>query len=260
MKQIINITDIVAYLFCPRKILLKKQGIREPLTKAMLLGSLRHKVLDIFNKNESVIVSSIQKKPSKQEIKEYYEQTLQQIINEVFERNSRMVEAYKINKFDFYQNLLAYLEKELQLRIESILKTIEQGFLGKELWRNLKPKYLTEFKIESAELGLRGRIDRVKLEELILPYEIKSRKEIFDSDKIQLAGYALLLEQEFGKQINSGIIETSSSSQEIIITPEMKAQVLEIAEKVRTMISAPILSNFKKCNSCSLNQDCLNFK
>lgn len=259
MKEIINITDIVSYTFCPRKVWLKKIcKIREPLTKLMLLGSLRHKILDIFNKSESAIVSSIQEKLEPANILELYKKSLQQITSEIFDRNRRMITSYKIDQFEFYQNLLKYLEKELSLRIKTILKAIELGFLGKELWRNLKPKYLTEFKLESVELGLRGRIDRIKFENEIIPYEIKSRPGVFDSDKLQLAGYALLLEQEFGKPVNLGIIETTTSSEQVDITKQDKDRILEIAEEIRKLMSSPALeSNFKKCNSCSLKKECL---
>jgi len=258
-KEIINITEIISYLFCPRKIWLKKiKKIKEPFTKPMLLGSLRHKILDLFNKNEPAIVSSITERLEPPQILELYKKTLSEITNEIFERNKRMVIGYKIDKFDFYQDLLKYLKKEFNLRIQTILKTINLGFLGKELWRNLKPKYLTEFSLESSELGLRGRVDRIKLEEQIIPYEVKTRSGIFESDKLQLAGYALLLENEFGKQINKGIIETLDSSEEIKITQEQKQQILNIAEQIRNIKDAPsLLSNFKKCNSCSLKKQCL---
>lgn len=258
MKEIINITDIIEYLFCPRKVYLRRvKGIRGPFTKPMLLGSLRHKILDLFNKNESALVSSINQKINEKELYEKYKILLNEITDEVFQRNSKMVYSYKINQLDFFEDLLDYLDKDLKLRIENIIKTINLGFLGKELWRNLSPKYLTEFKIESVELGLRGRVDRIKFQGIIIPYEIKSRKGIFDSDKLQLAGYSLLLEKEFGKDIKKGVIETLDETREIEITPDLKARVLEIAEEIRQIDKAMMPSNFNKCKPCSLKQECL---
>jgi len=261
-KQTISITDIIEYTFCPRKIYLKKiKKIKEPLTKPMLIGWLRHLILDVFNKNEPAIVSSIQEKLEKNQIVEIYKKRLQEITSEIFQTRFKLIEAYKIDRLEFYKNLLTYLEKDLNLRTETILKTIEQGFLGKFLWRNLKPKYLTEFKLVSPELGLKGRIDRVQFSEEIIPYEIKTRNGIFESDKLQLAGYALLLENEFNKSVNKGVIETLSETHEVKLTQDLKNKVLEIAEQIRQMLNSgkpeKFLSNFKKCKSCSINKQCL---
>jgi len=140
----------------------------------------------------------------------------------------------------------------------SAVKTLSLGFLGKELWRNLKPKYLTEFKLESFALGLRGRVDRIKFDDLPVPIERKTREKIFESDKIQLAGYALLLQEEFGKPVNEGIIEIMGKQEQVSLTPELKNQVLEIAEKIRNLKedNAFTPSNFSKCESCDFQQDC----
>ena len=129
------------------------------------------------------------------------------------------------------------------------------------MWRNLKPKYLTEFEIISYELGLKGRIDRVKFEEEIIPYELKTREEIYESDKLQLAAYSLLLEKEFNRKINKGIIEVKNKQEEIIITEQMKSQVLEIAEKIRKFEKDKepnFHNNFNKCEYCRLKEECFN--
>ncbi|MFH1500522.1 MAG: hypothetical protein ABIE22_01095 [archaeon] len=59
-KQIINVTDISEYLFCPMKVYLRLvKKIRFPPNKPMISGQLKHKVFDLFNKNDPAIVSSI---------------------------------------------------------------------------------------------------------------------------------------------------------------------------------------------------------
>jgi CRISPR-associated protein Cas4 len=170
-----------------------------------------------------------------------------------------MIKTFKINLADFEEQTLSFLEKELEMRAKAVKKTLAIGFIGKQLWRNLSPKYLTEFQITSPELGLKGRIDRVKLESAILPYEIKTRDEVYENDKIQLAAYSLLLEDEFKKKINKGVIETKKRQEEILITQEMKSKVLEIADKIRAMETdgeAGFQNNFNKCKSCRLRKEC----
>ncbi len=256
-KEIINVTEIAEYLYCPRKIFLKRvKKIKEPPTKAMILGFLKHKVFDIFNKNESMIVSNIKENITKEQILISYRNYLNEIIREISRNYENLFKIFKIELLTLETQTLGFLKKDLLIRADSIKNALNLGFKGKELWRNLKPKYLTEFQIISERLRLKGRVDRIMVSDKILPYEIKTRSEIYESDKIQLAAYSLLLEEEFGKKIEWGIIETKRKEEEIFITKELKNKVLEIADKIRNMKNAPFPSNFNKCKSCRLRGEC----
>lgn len=253
--KLINVTDITGYLYCPRKLWLKLNGVKEPLNSKMVLGIIRHKIFDSFNKIESSIVSSLEK-AEKNYIKNAYFSVLEKIISEVHSSNFNMAVNFGISKELVSESVMELMQREISLRIRSILEIMGKGLRGKELWRELKPKYLTEFEIISPELGLKGRVDRVRVGNEILPYEIKSRLEIYDSDKIQLSAYALLLEKEFNKKIDKAIVEAMSKQQIIEITPEMKSKVLEIAEKIRNLSEPQFSSNFAKCNKCALKDVC----
>jgi len=254
--KLINITDITGYLFCPRKVFLKLvKGIKEKPNERMILGMIRHKIFDDFNKNEQTIVESITKPLKTSEIKTIYNNSLTSITNKVLSNYSNMLKAWNIDKNEFNE-VKEKIENETKLKISSILETMNKGFLGKQLWENLKPKFLTEYELISEKFRLKGRIDRLEIGNEIIPYELKSRENIYDSDKIQLAAYALLLEDFFNKKISFGIIETKSQKQEIIINEEMKKQVLEIADKIRNMKDAEITSNFGKCQNCGLREEC----
>jgi len=259
MKKIINITDITEYLYCPRKVYLKLvKGIRFPPNEKMILGMMRHKVFDIFNKNESVLVSGIKAKLTEQEIKEMYSELLDDIIQETLMLYQSNVQRFRINSSDFHKSVVRTAEPEINLRVSSVFKTLSLGFFGKELWRNLNPKYLTEFRIESQNLGLRGRIDRIKFLEFPVPIERKTREKIYESDKIQLAGYALLLEEEFGRKIEKGIIEIMGNQEEVILDDNLKNKALETAEKIRNLMeeNAFTPSNFAKCENCEFREEC----
>ena len=125
--------------------------------------------------------------------------------------------------------------------------------------------FISELKLESEELGLKGRVDRVEIDRknnLIIPYELKSRNEkIYLSDQIQLTAYAMLLEFLHKKKIDKGFIESGSNKSEFLITPEDKNNVLTLAEEVRNLkqgLPPPILSNFNKCKNCSMRDICPN--
>ena len=254
--KLISITDITGYLFCPRKIYLKLvKGIKEKPNEKMILGMIRHKIFDDFNKNEQAIVESITKPKTTSEIKSLYRDSLTSMMNKVMSNYSNMLKTWNIDKSEF-QEVKEKIEKETEPKISSLLETIKKGFLGRQLWENLKPKFITEYELVSEKFGLKGRIDRLEIGDILIPYEIKSRENIYDSDKIQLAAYALLLESAFNKKISFGIIETKSKKEEIIINEQMKKQVLEIADKIRNMQDAEITSNFAKCQNCGLREEC----
>lgn len=257
MAKVINVTDITEYLYCPRKVYLRLiKGIRSPPTRPMILGMLRHNVFDIFSKNESALVSSIKERISESQIKYLYDNLLREIVDEIYQHNYSLASKFDILHKDFIKSVSESMTPEISLRVGVIKKTIDSGFLGKELWRNLKPKYLTEYKLESPEIGLRGRIDRIRFAEDILPFEIKTRENVYESDKIQLAAYALLLEQEFGKPIAQGIIEFRGNQQQVELTEELKNQVLVLADKIRNMTQGEMPSNFSKCKNCQLREQC----
>ena len=255
--KLINITDITGYLYCPRKIYLKLvKGIREKPNKKMILGMIKHRIFDAFNKSEEAIVSSIKEKIKEKEIIEIYEENLKKIIEETMNSYSALAGKFEIKKEDVEEKVGEKIKKEIILRVNAVKKFIDAGFLGKQLWENLKPKYLTEFEILSDEIGLKGRVDRIQIGNEIIPYELKSRENIYDSDKLQLAAYALLLEKEFGKKIEMGIVEAAKNNEEILISEELKNKVLEIADKIRNMQDAEITSNFAKCQNCGLREEC----
>lgn len=260
-RQIINITDITEYLYCPRKVYLKLvKGIRTPPNQRMILGMLRHKTFDLFNKQEQILISGITEKIPESEISQRYMALSERISRQIMFQNENLARSFGITELEFKKSVAASLAPEIILRASSVSETIKKGFLAKELWRELYPKYLTEYKIISEELGLQGRIDRIQFLKNFspVPVEVKTRERIFDSDKIQLAGYSLLLEKEFSKQVTSGIIELMGKQHQVELTPELKASVLEIAEKIRNLKeeTASMPSNFAKCRNCSFAEEC----
>lgn len=261
MNPIINITDITTYLFCPRKIYLKKvKKIKEKPTKDMISGMLKHKIFDIFNKNEKLLVYSIEEKKTLDDLFNLYKDYIKNISLEIIKFNKEILKKFDIKTNNFIEQTIKNMENEIVIRILSIKEKIDQGLFKEELWENLKPKFLTEFKIVSENLGLKGRIDRIEIGEEIIPYEIKTREEIFFQDKIQLAGYALLLEDKFNTKIDYGIVEVKSKKEKIPITPQFKEKVLFLADKIREIIKEekeiPINNNFKKCENCKFKYIC----
>ena len=154
---------------------------------------------------------------------------------------------------------------------ESIEKTMQKGFLGKQLLEKLTPKYISEMTLVSESLGLKGRADRVMIihdDKTIIPFELKTREaeKIWDSDEIQLTAYTMLLEEKFQKTIPLAILESGNKKHELIITPDLKQKVRDLIKEIRELYKsaesgqekpAPKFpSNFSKCQTCFWDEHC----
>jgi CRISPR-associated protein Cas4 len=258
-NNLINVTEISEYCFCPRKLYIKKtKNIREPFNSKMLTGWIRHRIIELFNKNEPDFVSSINEHLSREEILKLYENVIRKISLAMVNENDSRLKSFKVERLEILDLVMRKSQKELMLRAMAVSSGIEQGFLGKKLWENLSPKYLSEYKISSKELGITGRIDRVILGDEIIPVEFKNKEKVFESDKLQLAAYSLLLEQEFKKKVNRAFIENNQGNEEIDCEP-FKSKVLEIIEKIKNIEQEipPMQDNFKKCASCPFKEVCI---
>jgi len=256
-KQIISVSDITAYLYCPRKLWLAKvKGIREPQTREMILGRIKHKALELFNLLEQDFIIFISSAFAEKDILEKYKYLMRQAAIKAYEINADIAERFNINLTTFLAEFLPNTEQEIKIRISPLLESMKL-YKGREIWEHLSPKYKAEFSLISENLGIKGRIDRVSFGKEILPFEIKTRSKqnIYDSDKIQLAAYALLLEDKFKKNIEKGIIELGNKQQEILLDSNLKSQVIELAEKVRN-IQGEFPSSFSKCQSCGIKEEC----
>lgn len=266
-KKIVSVSDINAYLYCPRKLYLQRvKKIQVPPNRNLIIGKIKHSILENFSKKEENFISLIDKDYEAIDLVFMYEDFLKNIARSVFSENHRMIESYMVDKEDILKKTVRDFSEDIKLRIKSIKEAIGKGFLKNEIVKNLDSVYISELKLESENLGLRGRVDRIlvsKKENTIIPFELKSREDkVFHSDELQLTAYAMLLEDYYNKPIPKGIVEVGNNKQELIITEENKKEVLSLAEEIRNMQKEnskipPILSNFNKCKNCDFQEICM---
>jgi len=263
-KFFVNVTDIVSWLYCPRKLYLTKiKKIKQPLTKPMLIGRIKHNILESFSKSEQRLVSSISKDYDNLELFIIYENFLKKISSQIFLMNNNIIDSFHLDRQEIFKKVLDDFSEDLKIRILSIKKGLEKGFFKEQLWNNLSPKYISELKLSSDNLELKGRVDRIEInnKKEMIPYELKTRAgKIYHSDELQLTAYAMLLQDAYKKPIIKGIIESGPNKQEIPITYENKQEVLEIIKKIKNLINDPIpemQSNFNKCRNCGLKNNCI---
>jgi len=264
-KKIISVSDINAWLYCSRKVYLQKIcGLHSPPNRAMLIGRLKHNILEAVSKKEEALVSQIDSSFENLDIVFLYEDFIKKISERIFIENAAQIEKFLVDKEDILKKGMRDFSEDIKLRVSSIKQAISKGFSKDTLWKNLDFIYLSEVRLESENLGLKGRADRVLInrkDNSVMPFELKSREDrIFLSDELQLTAYAMLLEEKYSMRIPKGFVEVGNNRQEIDISEDKKQQVLKIAEEIRNLdesLIPPMQSNFNKCKSCEFREECM---
>ena len=99
MKTLINISDISSYIFCPRKLYLKKvHGLKEPLNEKMILGMIKHKILELFSKSEENLISSINSIQTKSSLLTLYENSINNLCSQAIFLNRNLIRRFNISE------------------------------------------------------------------------------------------------------------------------------------------------------------------
>lgn len=138
---------------------------------------------------------------------------------------------------------------------------------GKTIHENQSTRgdWLNELYLESESLGLKGKIDVLDMEGTrAVPVERKRAEsgQFYRSDKLQLAGYCMLLEEHLGEPVREGAIYLYETDQRIhvSITEDHREAVREQIEAMRSMTAdavPPLTDNPSKCEACSVRSYCM---
>lgn len=172
-----------------------------------------------------------------------------------------LVNVSDLNQFVYCQRRYWYLhfydtQGRNYERIEGKTKHENQGTRG---------NWLNELYLESEEYGLKGKIDVLDLEDArTVPVERKRAEsgQYYRSDKIQLAGYCMLLEDHLSDPVCEGAIYLYETDQRIhvTITEDHREAVAELIEEIRSMTVddvPPLTDNPSKCEACSARSYCM---
>ncbi len=169
---------------------------------------------------------------------------------------------------------LAYCERLFYLEeVEEIRVADERVFDGRALHEALdEDGALVEMTLESAALGIRGKLDALRRRDgKLIPYEHKKGRgrkgagglEPWPSDRVQLTAYAMLLEESGGEPIAEGRIRYHGDNQtvRVAIDEDARAAVREAIERARELARGarrpPVTPNERYCVRCSLAPVCL---
>jgi CRISP-associated protein Cas1 len=132
---------------------------------------------------------------------------------------------------------------------------------------------LRDLHLASEKLGLQGRVDAVRTRDgLLVPYEHKRGRarqgpdgsaEVWPSDALQIAAYAMLLEEEREQPLPEGRVRyhADNVTVRVPITASLRQKVLEAVDRARQLSTQiqrpPVTDNPSLCARCSLAPVCL---
>ncbi len=244
--MMINVTMLASYLYCPRKFFLQQiLKIREPLNDKMIKGKIRHEVFHVFNISEKKLLLNFEKSDSIQKIEQDYARKYSELFNEKIMKNMDLLNELKIDAVDFYNQGMFSFVNESRKRAVIVHSFLEKGFFGEELCKEIFPKIITELQITSQNLELKGVIDKIEVRnDFFVPVEIKTgttpKENVWQTHKIQIAAYCLLLEDYFNKKTSKGFVHylDSDSIRPVFVNPFLKAEVMEVKSKVSDLLES----------------------
>ncbi|MAH33071.1 CRISPR-associated protein Cas4 [archaeon] len=267
----ISVSMLSGYEYCPRKLYLQYVlCITEPPKESLVLGSLRHEIYDFINKNEEGIVTSITKKLQLSNILNIYKALYLKILREKIIKNKSKLSSVNLELASVFKRTYPLILNEAEARATNIFNFIQEyNIYGKELWENLTPKIISELRVESNILQLKGIIDKVEIhKDGYVPVELKTGKMpkegIWPGHRIQIAAYALLLEEKYNKKIKEGFIHYLDAKElrHVAINPFMKEEITALTKEVQELLNRQYPPNYcqnkNKCTNCGLREDCYN--
>lgn len=174
-------------------------------------------------------------------------------------RNEELVNVSDLNQYLYCPRRYWYLnyydtQGRNYYRIDGKLK--HENKSGRGGWTR-------EMFLKAPELGLKGKIDVLEDSgDRLLPIERKRGDQYFYNDEVQLAAYAMLLENATGEQIHEGVIYLYESDQRVYLNigPHHQEKVRNIVDKMRAMTVdtvPPFTDNPNKCLKCSTRGYCM---
>ena len=267
----ISVSMLSSYIYCSRKLFLQKiLAVEEPPKESLVLGSLRHEIYDFINQSEERIVTSITNKIQYSELISLYKSFYSRALREKVIKYRSRIKEVNLDIVDVFKRTWPLILEEAEIRAKNIFDFVQKyNIYGKELWKKLTPKIISEQRIDSNELQLKGIIDRIEIyENSYVPIELKTGKMpkegVWPGHRIQIAAYAMLLEEKFKTSVKEGFVRylDAKETRQIAINPFMKEEIINLVKEVQELLKNQDVPNYcenkNKCTNCGLKETCYN--
>ena len=270
-EKLISVTDLSAYKFCIRSLYLRLVlGLREPVKPVMVLGGIRHKVYDEANKREEGIVTQIGSGMARQKILALFAEDYNEILHESISGYSSQLQTLGMDAAGTASQLEPAVLSQAHSRADEIISFSSKAKLfGSDLWVALTPKIITELRLRSKKLRLKGIVDRVEVYgNEYVPAEIKTGRTpsegVWPDHRMQVAAYMLMINDRFNVNVKEGMVKYVATNQtrQIVMNPFMEYEVTAAVNDVFSLIESPDVPEpcgKSYCTACRMGENYENF-
>lgn len=264
----LSVTDLSTYLYCKRKLYLKKVlKLDEPVKDVMVLGTLRHKAFEDINNHEERLVKATTP-DLLQEIHANYKETYAKILRNAVISCKQQLAQFDIPLDQAFLRAWPSVQTEAATRAGNIIRFIqEHQVYGDVLWEQLTPKIQAELRIEAPELFLKGIIDQIEVyPDKVIPIELKTGKApmqgIWPGHKAQIGAYMVLAES-LGKPVTEGKVRYLDIGEDrpVPASPFIRIEITGLVTKTKGILNdqrLPARCEETKCKPCGLKEQCYN--
>lgn len=267
--MMLSVSALSAYLYCPRKLFLERiLKLKEPPKESLVLGTIRHDIFDQINKTEENLVRAIDSHKEIGEIFQVYKKHYSNIARSCILKQTADLRTFSLSPVDVFKQTWPSLLNEVQNRATNVHSFMSKNEVyGKELWEMLTPKFVSELNVQSKNLNLRGIVDKVEIYETgYVPVELKTGKMpkegMWPGHRIQIAAYALLLEEHYNQEIKEGFVHylDSGEKRHLAINPFIKDEIRKLIAEVTELLERKEVpeycENKNKCEKCGVKEKC----
>lgn len=241
--MIIKVSFISEYLFCPFKIYFIGEIHREGIQRNRLAREAYINFKDLVRD----LLPSISNEMGVSEIEDILRKEIGRltVTNEIKEmlKMEAKVEAVKIKRF-----------------------MDVTGKNGEDIREFITTPILNDYRIHDKDLGLSGNIHKIEIiKGKYYPVKIKMGlppfRGVWDSDALEIAAYALLIEKEFKCEVLLGFVDyiLVGERRPVTIDYTLRENLLNILEEIKEVLSGdapPVEPNPRKCKKCNYNNIC----
>lgn len=263
----ISASSISDYLYCPLKAYLKYVQGYEVSSEPLLIGKLTHDLLRGFNEITKRNLWSLDKDMTLEEISK----SLWEDVPSLIKKTTLKKDYKEIVDSGDVEEICEHLED--QFRLDSFLlvfksrKMMNVGMTGDEIVDMLFPPSMVEFSLESRSIGLRGKVDKIEIEEgIYYPIEVKTGippvKGVWKPHALQLTAYAILMEESFKREVPIGFVDYVQVGERkpVIISQKLREEFYNTFNELESMILEGYVPeatpSSRKCNKCEFKKFC----
>ncbi|WP_409200413.1 Dna2/Cas4 domain-containing protein [Methanobrevibacter sp. DSM 116169] len=264
----INISSIKQFMYCPLKLYYQYQLDEKEDNDLLLHGEIKRLRVDINDLTQK----NIRKIKAKMELNEiesilieniisYIDMTISNLEKSLPEEYSEKIEEQKIEIIsEVYFSI-----KILALKTSKAMETLDKN--GNQIVEMFFPNSMQAYVLKDPDLEIIGSCDKIEIiDGKYYPVQLRTSKPpikgVWDSDAVELAANALLIEQEFDTEVFVGFIEYIQIKERrpVVMDVHLRKSLFKILKEIKMIKKDEIIPKTEtirnKCLNCNYNDIC----